>query len=112
MYFKIKGLRMYAVIKAGGKQYKVNEGDVIKIEKVAGEAGDAVELHQVLLVADSEQVKIGQPLVPDAKVIGNIVTQGKAKKLVVFKHKKRKGYRRKQGHRQSFTSVKIDKIIG
>lgn len=103
---------MYAVIKAGGKQYKVSEGDVIKIEKVAGETGDAVELQEVLLVVDSEQVKIGQPLVADAKVIGNIANQGKAKKLIIFKHKKRKGYRKKQGHRQTFTSVKINKIIG
>lgn len=103
---------MYAVIKAGGKQYKVNEGDVIKIEKVAGEPGDKIELQDVLLIADSEQVKIGQPLVADAKVIGNIVDQGKAKKIIIFKAKRRKGYRKKQGHRQMFTSLKIDKIIG
>ncbi len=103
---------MYAVIKAGGKQYKVNEGDVIKIEKVAGEVGDKVELGEVLLIANAEQLKIGQPLVPDARVIGNIVDQGKGKKIIIFKAKRRKGYRKKQGHRQTFTSLKIDKIIG
>jgi large subunit ribosomal protein L21 len=103
---------MYAVIKAGGKQYKVSEGDVIKIEKVAGETGETVELQEVLLVADSEQIRIGQPLVAEAKVIGNIISQGKGKKIFIFKAKKRKGYRKKQGHRQTFTSVKIAKIIG
>jgi large subunit ribosomal protein L21 len=103
---------MYAVIKAGGKQYKVNEGDVIKIEKVAGEVGDKVEFGEVLLIADAEQLKIGQPLVPDARVIGNIVDQGKGKKIIIFKAKRRKGYRKKQGHRQTFTGLKIDKIIG
>jgi large subunit ribosomal protein L21 len=103
---------MYAVVKTGGKQYKVKEGDIIRIEKVAGEAGETIELKEVLLIANSQEIKIGQPLVPNAKVVGDIIRHGKAKKIIVFKAKRRKGYRKKQGHRQMFTSVKINKIIG
>jgi large subunit ribosomal protein L21 len=103
---------MYAVVKTGGKQYKVTEGDVISIERLDGSVGDTVELDEVLLVANAEDVKIGQPLVPDAKVIGSVVRQEKAKKVTVFKSKKRKGYRKKQGHRQRHTKLKINQIIG
>jgi len=103
---------MYAVVKTGGKQYKVSEGDVINIEKLAGEIGDTVELDQVLLIANAENVKIGNPLVPDAKVIGSVVRQQKAKKITIFKSKRRKGYRKKQGHRQHETKLKINQIIG
>jgi large subunit ribosomal protein L21 len=103
---------MYAVVKTGGKQYKVKEGDIIRIEKKAGEVGDTIELEEVLLIADSQETKIGQPLVTNAKVVGEIVHHGKAKKVIVFKAKRRKGYRKKQGHRQTFTSVKINEIIG
>jgi large subunit ribosomal protein L21 len=103
---------MYAVVKTGGKQYRVEEGDIIKIEKVDGEVGQAVELGEVLLIGNSQELKIGQPLVPNAKIVANIVDQGKAKKIIVFKSKKRKGYRKKQGHRQMFTGLKISKIIG
>ncbi len=103
---------MYAVVKTGGKQYKVAEGDVIDIERVDGDVGDTVELDQVLLIAHAEDVKIGQPLVPDAKVIGSVVGQEKAKKVTVFKAKRRKGYRKKQGHRQRHTKLKINQIIG
>jgi len=103
---------MYAVLRTGGKQYKVKEGDIIKIEKVEGEIGQAVELGEVLLIANSQDPKIGQPLVADAKVLADIIDHGKAKKIIVFKSKRRKGYRKKQGHRQTFTSVRINKIIG
>ena len=103
---------MYAVLKTGGKQYKVKEGDTIRIEKVDGEVGQAVELEEVLLIGNSREPKIGQPLVPNAKIIADIVDQGKAKKIIVFKSKRRKGYRKKQGHRQMFTSLKINKIVG
>ena len=103
---------MYAVVKTGGKQYKVTEGDVISIERLDGNIGDTVELDEVLLIADAEDVKIGQPLVPDAKVIGSVVGQEKAKKVTIFKSKRRKGYRKKQGHRQRNTKLKINKIIG
>lgn len=103
---------MYAVLKTGGKQYRVEEGDIIKIEKVEGEVGQSVELEEVLLIGNSQEAKIGQPLVPDAKVLADIIDQGKSKKIIVFKSKRRKGYRKKQGHRQLFTSIKINKIIG
>jgi len=103
---------MYAVLKTGGKQYRVKEGDILKIEKVEGEVGQTLELEEVLLIGNSQEPKVGQPLVPNAKIVVDIVDQGKAKKIIVFKSKRRKGYRKKQGHRQMFTSVKINKIIG
>ena len=77
-----------------------------------GEVGQTVELGEVLLIANTQDIKIGQPLVPNAKVVADIVHQGKAKKIIVFKSKRRKGYRKKQGHRQMLTSVRINKIIG
>lgn len=103
---------MYAIIKTGGKQYRVSEGTVLKIEKVPGEKGDKVSFSEVLLVsADDGALKVGDPLVADAVVTAEICEQGKEKKVVVFKYKKRKNYRRKQGHRQPFTRIKIDKIV-
>jgi len=103
---------MYAVIKTGGKQYRVQEGDIIEIEKINGNVGDTIELEQVLLIAHSDTLKIGQPVVPDAKVVGSVVRQEKAKKVIIFKAKRRKGYRKKQGHRQRYTKLKINQIIG
>ena len=103
---------MYAVLKTGGKQYRVKEGDIVKIEKVDGEVGQVVELGEGLLIGNYQKPKIGQPLVPNAKIVADIIDQGKAKKIIVFKSKRRKGYRKKQGHRQMFTSLKITKIIG
>lgn len=100
---------MYAVIKTGGKQYKVSEGDFLKIEKLAGEVGDAIELGEVLMVG-GDTVKIGTPLVPNASVTGKIVEQGKDKKILVFKSKRRKDSRKLRGHRQPRTIVKIEKI--
>ena len=102
---------MYAVVATGGKQYKVSKGDVLRIEKIAGEVGDAVTLDKVLMVADGEQVDIGRPVIENAAVNAQIVEQGKAKKVLVFKYKRRKGYRRKQGHRQPFTAIRIDNIV-
>ncbi len=102
---------MYAVIATGGKQYKVTEGDVLRIEKIAGEVGDAVTLDKVLMVTNGEQVDVGRPVIEDAAVNARIVEQGKAKKILVFKYKRRKGYRRKQGHRQPFTAIRIDNIV-
>ena len=101
---------MYAVVSTGGKQYKVAEGEVLRVEKIAGEVGDPVSFDRVLLLSDGEKVTVGQPVVEDAAVKGRIVEQGKAKKVLVFKYKRRKRYRRKQGHRQQFTAVKIDSI--
>lgn len=100
---------MYAVIKTGGKQYKVSEGDTIKVEKLAGETGESIEISDVLMVG-GEEVKIGAPLLPDAKVSARIVEQGKDKKILVFKSKRRKGYRKTNGHRQPITRLRITGI--
>ncbi len=103
---------MYAIIQTGGKQYRVAPGDVLRVEKLPGERGDEVRLDQVLLVtSDGGEVRVGTPLVENASVKGQIVQQAKGKKIVVFKKKRRKGYRRKQGHRQMFTAVQIQEII-
>ncbi|MBN2645744.1 MAG: 50S ribosomal protein L21 [Desulfuromonadaceae bacterium] len=100
---------MYAVIKTGGKQYKVSEGDTVKIEKIAGAVGETVELSEVLMVG-GEEVKIGAPLLPGAKVTARIVEQGKDKKVLVFKSKRRQGYRKTYGHRQPITRLRITGI--
>jgi large subunit ribosomal protein L21 len=102
---------VYAIIKTGGKQYRVAPGDVLRVERLPGERGDEVVLDQVLLVNDGENVQVGQPLVPGATVRTQIVNQGKGKKVLVFKKKRRKNYRRKQGHRQLFTALQIGEII-
>ena len=102
---------MHAVIKTGGKQYIVKPGDIIDIEKISGEPGVEVNFEEVLLVsADGEDVKVGSPLVESARVEGKIVRQKKGEKVVVFKFKRRKGYRKKAGHRQNLTSVEITGI--
>jgi large subunit ribosomal protein L21 len=100
----------YAVIRTGGKQYRVAEGDIVKIEKLAGEVGETVTVADVLFIGDNGDVKIGSPLVPNAKVTGEIVSQAKAKKVLVFKKKRRKSYSRQRGHRQSQTIVRITTI--
>ena len=103
---------MYAIIQTGGKQYRVAPGDVLRVERLPGERGDAVQLDQVLLVTDDGgEVRVGTPLVENASVKGEILRQGKAKKILVFKKKRRKNYRRRQGHRQLFTAVQIQEII-
>ena len=101
---------MYAVIKTGGKQHRVSEGDVIAIEKINGDKGDAVVFDQVLMVEKEGDIRIGRPVVEGAKVVGEILAQTKAAKLIVFKMKKRKGYHKKNGHRQQLTSMKIKEI--
>lgn len=103
---------MYAVIQTGGKQYKVNQGEVLKVEKLAGEAGDKITLEQVLLISDGEAVRIGSPTIAGARVTAEVIEQGRNKKITVYKYKKRKNYRRKQGHRQAFTKIKIETIEG
>lgn len=100
---------MYAVIKTGGKQYKVSEGDLLKVEKIEGAVGETVEIDQVLMVGGAE-VKLGTPLVPGAKVKAQIVAQEKDKKILVFKSKRRQGYRKKFGHRQQITRLKVAAI--
>lgn len=100
---------MFAIIKTGGKQYKVSEGDVIKVEKIEAEAGDKIEFDQVLMVA-GDDVKVGSPVVQGAKVSAEVLDQKKDKKIVIFKFKAKKNYRKKKGHRQPYTLVKIEKI--
>ncbi len=103
---------MYAVIKTGGKQYRVGEGDLLRVEKIKGEIGEAVEFEEILMIVNGERVEIGRPVLNDSKVVGEIVEQGKGKKVIVFKSKRRKGYSKKQGHRQQYTLLKIKEIKG
>ena len=103
---------MYAVIQTGGKQYRVMPGQDIQIEKLPGAVGDAVTFDQVLLTSDGEKVRVGQPLVESSKVLGRILRQARAKKVMVVKFKRRKDYRRKRGHRQPLTLVRIETIEG
>jgi len=102
---------MYAIVEAGGKQYKVAKGDFINVEKINGEVGEKVEIGRVLLIKGEEGIKLGTPTVSGAKVIGRIRSQGKGEKIVIFKYKRRKNYRRKQGHRQHRTWIEIENII-
>ena len=99
---------MYAIIATGGKQYKVSEGDVIRVEKLAAEAGDTVTFDQVVAVSDGS-LKVGKDAAK-ASVSATVMDQGKAKKVIVYKYKRKSGYHRKNGHRQAYTQVKIDKI--
>jgi large subunit ribosomal protein L21 len=100
---------MYAIIATGGKQYKVAEGDIIKVEKLSVDAGEAVTFEQVLVVNNGE-LSVGYPTVAGATVTGTVVKEGKAKKIIVYKYKRKTGYHKKNGHRQSYTQVKIEKI--
>lgn len=101
---------MYAIIRTGGKQYQVAAGDRLKVEKLEGEVGSTVELQDVLLVVNGDNVSVGRPLVEGAKVSATIVEQGRQKKIIVFKKKRRKGYQVKRGHRQLYTALNIDTI--
>ena len=101
---------MYAVIETGGKQYRVNQGDIIKVEKLTVDVGQKVDFDRVLLVGEGTDVKVGNPLVDGASVSGTVVEQDRHKKIIVFKMKRRKGYRRSQGHRQDLLRVRIDDI--
>lgn len=101
---------MYAIIRTGGKQYQVSAGDTLRVEKLPGEVGETIEISDVLLVADDDGVKVGQPLVEGATVTARITEHGKAKKVLVFKKKRRKGYQVKKGHRQQYTALTIENI--
>ena len=101
---------MYAVINSGGKQIKVTPGDVVRLELLEGKAGDQISLENVLLVNNDEDIQIGTPVVKGVKVSGTIMAQGRGDKIIVFKFKRRKMYRRKTGHRQSYTAVRVDSI--
>ena len=101
---------MYAIVKTGGKQYKVAQGDVLFVEKLEANEGDVVTLDQVLAVAGENGLTVGAPVVEGATVTAKVVAQGKAKKVIVYKYKAKKDYRRKQGHRQPYTKLVIESI--
>ena len=101
---------MYAVIRSGGKQYRVAPGQTIRLEKVAGDVGTKVEIKDVLLVENDGNIQLGTPVIANVTVEGTVVEQDRTKKIIVFKKKRKKQYRRTQGHRQDYTAVRIDKI--
>ncbi len=103
-------MNMFAVVKTGGKQYQVSEGDVVRVDKLEGNVGDKVSLDQVLMVGEGDKVKIGAPTVKGSSVTGVVTRQFRDRKIIVFKFKRRKKYRNKNGHRQSLTELKITKI--
>jgi large subunit ribosomal protein L21 len=103
---------MFAVVRTGGKQFRVAPGQAIRVEKLEGAVGDTVELDQVLMIGGEGESRIGVPLVEGAKVVSTITAQGRGPKIVVFKMKRRKGYRRKTGHRQAYTELRVDRIEG
>jgi large subunit ribosomal protein L21 len=102
---------MFAVVKTGGKQYRVAAGDVIKVEKLAGEAGGTVTLDQVLMVGEGAGATVGTPLVAGAKVTAQVVAQARGPKIIIFKKKRRQNYRRKNGHRQDLTILRVTDIV-
>ena len=102
---------MYAVIKTGGKQYRVSANDTLRVEKIAGEAGATVEFNEVLMVGGEGAPKIGTPFLSGAKVTAEVVEQGRADKVIAFKKRRRKNSRRKRGHRQELTTIKIKSIV-
>ena len=103
---------MYAVIRTGGKQHRVEPGRSVRVERLAGAVGDRVELGEVLLIGGEGDARVGRPLVDGARAVGTITAQGLSEKVTVFKMKRRKGYRRKQGHRQTFTEIRVERIEG
>jgi len=102
---------VYAVVETGGKQYKVSVGETVEVEKLPFEVGEKVELDRVLLVADGAEVRVGQPTVEGARVLATVVGHGKDKKVIIFKYMPKERYRRKKGHRQSHTQLRIEQII-
>jgi len=102
---------MYAIVETGGKQYQVQTGQIVDVERLPAEVGEEVELNQVLLVADDDDVQVGQPTVEGAKVRATVLRQDRGRKIIVFKFKAKERYRRKAGHRQSFTRLRIDEIV-
>ncbi|HYA86607.1 MAG TPA: 50S ribosomal protein L21 [Nitrospirota bacterium] len=102
---------MYAVINTGGKQYKVAPGDIVRVESLDAKEGDTVELKDVFMVADGDKVSVGKPSLSSAKVMAEVVEQGRGEKLLIFKHRRRKGFRKTTGHRQNYTAIKVKEII-
>lgn len=103
---------MYAIIETGGKQYRVNEGDILTVEKLAVEDGSKIELDKVLLLSKDGEVQVGAPYIEGVKVFGEVVESGKGKKVIIYKYKSKKDYRKKQGHRQPYTMIKITSLTG
>jgi large subunit ribosomal protein L21 len=103
---------MYAIIETGGKQYRVSEGDVLRVEKLSADVGELVELDKVLVLSKDDGLQVGKPWLEGSKVTAKVLQHGKADKIIVFKYKPKKNYRIKQGHRQPFTEIQIEKIEG
>jgi len=101
---------MYAVVKTGGKEYRISQGDLIRVEKMAGEVGDQVTMKDILMVSHEGQVQVGNPLLANAVITGEIVQQVKGKKVLTYKMKRRKNYRRTKGHRQTYTYIRVNDI--
>ena len=101
---------MYAIFKSGGRQYEARPGQVVKVEKISGEVGENVTLDEVLLFSDGEKLQVGRPLVEGVAVKATIIEQGRLPKIVIFKHKRRKDYRKRQGHRQAYTAMRVENI--
>ena len=102
---------MYAVINTGGKQYKVSPGDVVRVETLDAKKGDTIEIKDVLMIADGDKVSFGKPRLESARVTAEVMGDGRGEKLLIFKHRRRKGYRRTNGHRQNYTAIKVKEII-
>jgi large subunit ribosomal protein L21 len=103
---------MYAVVRSGGKQVRIEPGHSVRLEKLPGEVGDAIELGDVLLIGGEGEPRVGTPVVEGAKAVGTITAQARGPKIIIFKMKRRKGYRRKAGHRQDYTEIRVEKIEG
>ena len=101
---------MYAIFRSGGRQYEAHPGQVVKVEKISGEVGENVTLDEVLLFSDGEKLQVGRPLIEGVAVKATIIEQGRLPKIVIFKHKRRKDYRKRQGHRQAYTAVRVENI--
>lgn len=102
---------MYAVVRTGGKQYSIREGQQLDVETIAGEIGDTVEISDVLLISDGDQLTVGTPTVPGARVVAEVLSQGRAKKVTIFKYKRKTRYKRKLGHRQPYTRLAVREIV-
>lgn len=102
---------MYAVIATGGKQYKVAPGDVVRVECLDAKKGDTIELKDVFMIADGEKISVGTPSLDSAKVTAEVVGEGRGEKIIIFKHRRRKGFRKTNGHRQNYTAIKVKEII-
>jgi len=102
---------MYAVIGTGGKQYKVSPGDVVRVESLEAKLGDTIELKDVYMIADGDKLSVGKPMLASARVTAEVVDEDRGVKLLIFKHRRRKGFRKTNGHRQNYTAIKVKEII-